>query len=119
MPARQPTRIVRESYLAELRAQYAQSDASMPDEFKQQYPILRFSEMVERFPNEWIAFIATAPQSRQRDALGRVVAHSGDSTAFHVLTLAFHEAHPDLPLSTEYTGSYEYNGSIVDALRKG
>jgi hypothetical protein len=105
--------------LQELRAHYAQNDATMSEEFKAQFPILTFAEMVEQFPNEWIAFVATAPQFRQRDAQGRVVAHSADATTFHELTLAFHDAHPDLPLSTDYTGPYEFSGSIFDAMRKG
>src|ERR1700730_15430525 len=100
------------SALADLQAQYAQNDAAMSEDLKQHYPILTFAEMVERFPNEWIAFVATAPQFRQRDAQGRVVVHSADSAAFHELTLAFHEAHPDLPLSTDYTGPYEFTGSL-------
>src|SRR5579871_4697228 len=93
-------------YLAELRAQYAQNDATMSEEMKQQYPILDFEQMKERYPNEWIGFVATEPQFRQRDAKGRVIAHSPDIEAMYDVAIAFRREHPELPISTDYTGRY-------------
>src|SRR5437867_2358368 len=101
-------------YLAELRAQYAQNDASMSEEMKQQYPILDYNQIWERYPDECIAFVAVEPMFRDRDAKGRVVVHAHDSEGFDELVLAFHAEYPELPLSTMYT--VEAKMSFIDAI---
>src|SRR5438132_5344971 len=89
--------------LEELKAQYAQNDAAMTEEMKQQYRIVDFEQMRERYPDEWIAFVATAPQFRQRDAIGRVVFHTSDREVLDDLVFSFQQEHPGLRLSVDYT----------------
>jgi hypothetical protein len=46
--------------LEELKAQYAQHDATMSEELKARYPVMTFAEISERYPSE------CRPSSRPR-----------------------------------------------------